>query len=324
MQGNAMVNAEPTRDILVLCGGISTEREVSLAGGAAVAEALARRGHRVTSSDISPADISALDHRPYDVVFPLLHGIFGEDGQVQRLIESRHLAYVGSTPAASEIAMDKARTKQRLLDSGISTPSWRIAWRSAPDVWAELSSEIGYPQVIKPVDGGSSVDCHVCQDTPSALKALELSLTRNDRMLIEKCIRGPEITIGILDEQPLPTIEVRPKAVFYDYSAKYKREDTQYIFDINLPARSLDAARQAALDCHRIIGARHLSRIDIMIDASSFEPFVLEINTMPGFTSHSLVPKAAARCGIPFDVLCDRLCAMAVRDHAANDRLVKV
>lgn len=309
-----MENAKPTLDILVLCGGISAERAVSLDSGAAVACALDRIGHRVTKRDISPENLSALDHRPCDLVFPVLHGVFGEDGQVQRLIESRNLPYVGSGPTASEIAMDKSRTKQKLLDAGIPTPAWRIALRSPPDAWADLSSEIGYPQIIKPVDGGSSVDCHICTDVRQATEALQLSLSRNDRMLIEKCITGPEITIGILDQQSLPIIQVRPAGRFYDYSSKYHRDDTQYIFDINLPAECLDSARRSAVACHRIIGARHLSRIDIMIDLQSLEPQVLEINTMPGFTSHSLVPKAAAQMGISFDSLCDLLCQMALRD----------
>ena len=314
IHGVAMEKAKPTLDILVLCGGISTEREVSLESGAAVASALTRIGHRVAKRDISPENLSALDHRPCDLVFPALHGLFGEDGQVQRLIESRNLPYVGSGPVASETAMDKARTKQKLLDGGIPTPAWRIALRSAPAAWADLSSEIGYPQIIKPVDGGSSVDCHICTDVRQAAEALQSSLGRNDRMLIEKCITGPEITVGILDQQCLPVIQVRPAARFYDYSAKYQRDDTQYIFDINLPADCLDTARRTAIACHRIIGARHLSRIDIMIDPKSLEPLVLEINTMPGFTSHSLVPKAAARMGISFDSICDRLCRMALRD----------
>ncbi len=319
-----MVNAKSTHDILVLCGGISTEREVSLDSGAAVASALMRMGYRVTKRDISPQDISALDHSACDVVFPVLHGVFGEDGQVQRLIESRNLPYVGSNPAASEIAMDKARTKQKLLSVGIPTPAWRIAVRSAPEAWADLSAEIGYPQFIKPVDGGSSVDCHILADTRQAVLALESSCARNDRMLIEKCICGPEITIGILDGQSLPAIQVRPAVPFYDYSAKYRRDDTQYLFDIDLPKGCLDAAQQAAVECHRIVGARHISRVDIMIHAESLEPLVLEINTMPGFTSHSLVPKAAARVGIPFDALCDRLCTMALRDRVPHQGAVRV
>lgn len=309
---------KPVLDILVLCGGISSEREVSLESGAAVAAALLRVGHRVCTSDIAPSDFSALDRRPLDVVFPALHGYFGEDGQVQRLIETRGLAYVGSAPHAAELAMDKSRTKQKLLDAGIPTPAWRIAQHSAPEAWRSLSAEIGYPQVIKPVTGGSSVDCWICQNASEAMAALEKSLPGNGSMLIESCVRGAEITVGIIGEEPLPLIEVRPAVRFYDYQAKYKRNDTEYLFDIDLPGKCLDAARRAAQQCHRIIGARHLSRVDIMIDADTLEPMVLEINTMPGFTSHSLVPKAAARAGISFEDLCDHLCHMALHDHAVH------
>ena len=313
-----MSETKPVLDILVLCGGISSEREVSLESGAAVAAALSRAGHRVCTSDISPSNFSALDRRPLDLVFPALHGSFGEDGQVQRLIEARCLAYVGSDPVAGEIAMDKARTKQKLLAAGIPTPAWRVAQYSAPDAWQSLSAEIGYPQVIKPVAGGSSVDCWICQNASEAIAALETSLPRNSSMLVERCVRGPEITVGIIDDEPLPLIQVRPAVRFYDYQAKYKRDDTQYLFDIDLPETCLDAARRAALQCHRIVGARHLSRVDIMIDADTLEPMVLEINTMPGFTSHSLVPKAAARAGISFEALCDRLCRLAMKDHAVH------
>jgi D-alanine-D-alanine ligase len=277
----------------------------------------------VQTADISTSDTSALRRRPMDLVFPALHGIFGEDGQVQRLMESHGLPYVGSGPAASEIAMDKARTKQKLLSAGIPTPAWRVAHAAAPEAWRSLSAEIGFPQVIKPVSGGSSVDCRICRSESEAMATIEKSVHANGSMLIETCIRGPEITVGILDGEALPVIQVRPAADFYDYQAKYKRDDTQYLFDINLPEKCLNAARGAALKCHRIIGARHLSRVDIMIDAGTLEPMVLEINTMPGFTSHSLVPKAAAQAGMSFETLCERLCRMALREGLIHNVAVE-
>lgn len=317
-----MSSSNASLDVLLLAGGISSERRVSLESGAAIASALNRIGHHVVTLDISPTDISALDQQPCDLVFPALHGLFGEDGQVQRLMEERGLAYVGSGPAACEIAMDKARTKQLLVEAGLSTPPWRVAWKNNPRPWGDLCAEIGYPQVVKPVNGGSSVDCHICNTPDDALAALSQSLERNPAMLIEKCICGPEITVGILDGYPLPLIQIKSQADFYDYPAKYHRDDTLYIFDIALPATTLQSAQAAAVQCHQHIGARHLSRVDIMIDAQTLEPFILEINTMPGFTSHSLVPKAAAEANISFDALCDRLCRMALRDRMQERKAV--
>ncbi len=300
--------------ITLLAGGISSEREISLLTGEQIAAALRRCGHRVFQADIAPTNLAALDHQPCDVVFPALHGTFGEDGGIQEILEQRRLPFVGSDSACSRLAMDKLATKQKLLENSVPTPDWQVVYSGKfKDSWVPASG-IGYPCVIKPIAEGSSVDCAVCRNAQEARQHLASTLSRHGSMLVERFITGPELTVGIINGTPLPTIEIRSKVNFYDYQAKYVRPDTQYLFEIDLPATVLDAVRAAALDTWRLVGARHLARVDIMVDATTLRPSVLEINTMPGFTSHSLVPKAAQHAGISFEKLCDRLVQMARRD----------
>ena len=304
--------------ITLLLGGISAEREVSLMTGRQIAEALRKRGHRVWESDIGPDNLGALDHRPCDLVFPALHGVFGEDGVLQQLLEERNLPYVGSGPAASRLAMDKAATKSVLLEHGVPTPTWQIVQgHKYRDAWTPLAG-IGYPCVIKPIAEGSSVGCRICPDLKTARAHLEEFLPRYGAMLVERYVEGYELTVGVLDGRALPVLWIRPATPFYDYESKYFREDTQYIFDVPLPEATLDRVRAAALATWRLVGARHLGRIDVMVDKDTHEPSVLEINTMPGFTAHSLVPKAAAQAGIDFGELCERLAHLAIRDSVVN------
>jgi D-alanine-D-alanine ligase len=308
-------------NITLLCGGISAEREVSLMTGTQIAEALRTVGHRVWQSDISPDNLAALDRKPCDLIFPALHGAFGEDGALQHILESRNLPFVGSGEAASRLGMDKAATKSALLEHGIPTANWQIVYQPKfKDNWTPATG-IGYPCVIKPIAEGSSVGCKICLTLDQARDHLVATLPRYGAMLVEQFIDGFELTVGILDEQALPAIWIKPATAFYDYEAKYTREDTQYVFDIPLPAAVLEDVRQVALATHRCVGCRHLSRVDVMVDKRTSELFVLEINTMPGFTSHSLVPKAAERAGIPFTQLCDRLARMALRETpVSSDR----
>ncbi len=303
-------------NITLLCGGISAEREVSLKSGMGVAAALKRGGHQVFTADISPTNLAALDHQPCDLVFPVLHGEFGEDGGLQEILEKRSIPFVGSGSAASRLAMDKQAAKAVLQQAGIPTPSWQVV-RVADFRGGWNPSATIFPCVVKPASEGSSVACRICRNVTEAEAHLRQSLDHYSAMLVEKYIQGPELTIGILDGMPLPIIEIRPKTAFYDYEAKYLRNDTEYNFKINLPPATLEQAATAAVDTYRRVGARHLSRVDVMVDGATGRPYVLEINTLPGFTDHSLLPKAAAEAGINFDTLCHRLAQMAVRDTIA-------
>lgn len=295
-------------DVTVLSGGPGAEREVSLQSGAAVTDALRRLGHRVECRDINPDDLTALD-RPADVVFIALHGEFGEDGAIQSILESRGIPYTGSGSAASRLAMDKALAKRRFDECGIPTPQYELLDRSNV---VGIADRFAVPAVVKPISSGSSVDTSIVR-TPDALRAAAANLVdRYGLALVEQYIRGPELTIGILGDEPLPVCEIRTKREFYDYQAKYIDDDTQYLFDLSLPRPMLEGVQRLALAAHRALGCRVFSRVDCMIDANTQLPYFLEINTIPGFTSHSLVPKAAARRGMSFDQLCQRIIELSM------------
>lgn len=291
------------RAITVLSGGTGPEREVSLASGQAVAAALARRGYRISLCDISPHDLSALD-RSADFIFIALHGEFGEDGTLQAELDRRGLPYLGCGAQASRLAMDKVLAKAAFVRAGVPTPQAVVVANRA-----DLDQLTGFalPAVVKPAASGSSVDTCIARDRASLVTRAGDLFAREGRALVEAYIVGPELTVGILGEQALPVCEIRTKREFYDYQAKYVDEDTQYLFDLELPSELVRHVQDVALRAFRALGCAVLSRVDVMIDRATQKPYVLEVNTIPGFTSHSLVPKAAARLGIDFDELCDRL-----------------
>jgi D-alanine-D-alanine ligase len=298
-----------TLDITVLMGGPSAEREVSLQSGRAVAEALESLGHRVYRADVSPEDLGALD-RECDVVFIALHGTFGEDGTLQAELERRGRRYVGSGPEGSALAMDKVRSKRRFVELGVPTPPYRVA---AADNVEQVAADFAVPAVVKPVAEGSSVDVVITRNRPALQRALASAIGKYGRAMVEAFIRGPELTVGILGDVALPVCEIRPKREFYDYAAKYEDDATQYLFDPDLPAELLAEVQRLSLRVHQGLGCRHLSRVDWILDAAANRPYCLEVNTIPGFTSHSLVPKAAARMGLSFARLCQRIVELALQ-----------
>jgi len=273
--------------------------------GAQVAEALRQAGHAVIEHDIMPDDLSALDET-FDVVFPVLHGRWGEGGPLQAILEQRGLAFVGTGSVAAMGAMDKLAAKAVLDEYGIATPpAEALAFGSRPTLRA--------PLVIKPIDEGSSVGVHLCRDD-NAIEATLASMTDASHVLMaERLIEGREMTVGIVGDAALPVIEIVPTVAFYDYDAKYDRDDTQYRFDIDLPDATLRHMQADALAFHHALGVRHLSRVDFIVDANG-EAWALEINTMPGFTTHSLLPMAAREHGLAMPALCDRLVWLAHQD----------
>ena len=294
--------------ITVLAGGPSAERAVSLESGKAVHAALVRLGHRATLCDIGPEDLSALD-RPADFVFIALHGAFGEDGQVQAELDSRGMPYGGSGAAASRLAMDKAEAKRRFDCVGVPTPPFEVVDAAGLE---GLTSRFALPAVVKPVDSGSSVDTTIARTAEGLLHDATALVEKYGRALVEWYIAGPELTVGVLGEVALPVCEIRPDRDFYDYQAKYLDDNTSYLFDLDLPSTLLERVQRLSILAHRTLGCRVLSRVDWMIDTKTLEPYVLEINTIPGFTSHSLVPKAAARIGLDFDQLCQRIVELSL------------
>ncbi|MHC4715772.1 MAG: D-alanine--D-alanine ligase family protein [Planctomycetota bacterium] len=300
-------------EITVLTGGPGSEREVSLLSGGAVAEALAECGHSVTALDITPEDTSALDREGVDVVFIALHGRFGEDGQVQRLCQRRGIPYVGSGPDASARAMDKDAAKLVYQGAGLRTPDWAVVEADdPPDRRRACLRRFAPPCVVKPNDSGSSVDITIARDQAARDGALADVVDRYGRAMVEAFACGRELTVGVLGEKALPVVEIRPRGEFYDYQAKYLDDATEYIAPADLPADVARRVRAEGLKAHTVLGCRDLSRTDFIL-ADDGTAWVLETNTIPGFTSHSLIPKAAAAAGVSFPKVCDRLVRLALK-----------
>lgn len=298
-------------NVAVLLGGPSAEREVSQRSGQAVAQALRDANANVTEIDVHGPDFALPPDT--DVAFIALHGTFGEDGTVQRILEQRGIAYTGSGPEASELAFDKLAAKAAFKRSRIPTPAYAV-WEVGKSVGEQIVF-LGNPLVVKPVRQGSSVGVSIVNDSKSLEAACRQALEHDSQVLIEKFILGRELTVGIFDGRPLPVIEVRPKTTFFDYTAKYTAGQTEYIVPAELPQLDLARAQHLALNAHDCLGCRDLSRVDIMLSTKG-EMFVLEVNTIPGFTETSLVPKAARAMGMEFKTLCVRLVEMALKRRA--------
>jgi D-alanine-D-alanine ligase len=296
--------------VAVLMGGTSSERDVSLNSGQNVLDGLRRRGVQAEAVDGIPALVEALAAKRIDRVFNILHGQRGggEDGVVQGLLEAFGVPYTGSDVLGSALSMDKIRTKQVWLSVGLPTPRYeRIG--PADDV-AAAARRIGLPVVVKPSNEGSSVGVSRVKTDAQLSDAIALARRYPGELLMEELIEGDEYTVGILGEEALPSIRIVPAGEYYDYHAKYVAETTQYI------CPGLDGQAEAeigglALQAFRSAGCRGWGRVDVMRDRSG-RNYLLEINTSPGMTSHSLVPKAARAVGIDFDELVWRILEMTI------------
>lgn len=299
--------------IAVLMGGPSSEREISLRSGRAAAVALGGLGHRVAEIDMRGEDGAELAGLKTDVAFLALHGRFGEDGEIQRLLEKRRLPYTGSGPVASRLAMDKLESKRIFLKSGIETPAYQVLSRGdGPAELEECARSLGYPLVIKPRAEGSSIGVSIHRDRSRLPEGLELATRSGRTALMEKFIEGREMTVGILDNRPLPVIELRNQRDLFDYAAKYQDSATQFIVDPALPKRDRVALQMTALRAHRAIGCEGATRVDLILTALH-QIQVLEVNTIPGLTERSLLPRAARAAGFQYDDLCDHLVRMAFK-----------
>ncbi len=295
-------------DITVLAGGPSEEREVSIASGNMVASALAGLGHRVSICDISPDDLSALG-RAADIVFIALHGSFGEDGQIQAELERRGIPFTGTGSVGSALCMDKVAAKGCFVAAGLPTPRFDVARSSRI---AEVARRWRLPVVVKPVCSGSSVDTHLVRDRSRFLAAMTDVVKKHGQAMVEELIEGPELTVGILGNRALPPIQIDTSRDFYDYQAKYIDEETDYRFDIDLSPKLLAKVQAMSLRAAEAAGCRDFCRVDWMVDRITHEPYLLEINTIPGFTSHSLLPKAAQKEGLSIAQLCQRIVELAL------------
>jgi D-alanine-D-alanine ligase len=293
--------------VAVLMGGIGEERAVSLVSGKCILDALVGAGVNAVGSDITPGDMSILDDKSIDVFFLALHGKFGEDGELQSLMESRGLAFTGSGSTASRTGFDKIASKRAFESAGILTAP--IIEITAGTDWAAMPGQIrklGSKWVVKPVRQGSSVGVTIVSDAGKAVEDARKCLAQFGDCMIEEFIAGREITVGVVCGKALPIIEIRSKAAFYDYQAKYVSDDTEYLFDTVADSALVKHIEQDAAAAFNAVGCRDFSRIDFIIGTDS-KPYALEVNTIPGFTTHSLLPKAAAKTGLSMAQLCIKI-----------------
>jgi D-alanine-D-alanine ligase len=292
----------------VLMGGLSSEREVSMNTGRGVHRALAGRGWDARALEWAEGtDLVAL-LRDVDVVWIALHGTWGEDGCVQGLLECLRRPYTGSGVLSSALAMDKVQSK-RLFDlAAIPTPRWAVL--GPKDDPAPLAASFGFPCVIKPAREGSTVGVTIVKDPGEVADATALARRCHGDTLVEAFIAGREASVGILDDEVLGSVEIRPRRAFYDYAAKYQSGDTEYLVPPSFGADVDGPCQEAALRAYRILGCKGHARVDVRIDDQG-RPFVLEVNTLPGMTGTSLLPKIAAHRGMDYATLCERILASA-------------
>lgn len=301
-------------------GGIGEERHVSIQSGICVAEALKKAAFNVATADISPDNMDILEDNSIDIFFIALHGKFGEDGQLQHLLEDKSLLYTGSGPTASRLAFDKIASKKVFAKTGLATPK-SITFDEQTDneqLEKELS-RLGSKFVVKPARQGSTIGVTIVNNPRSALADARRCLETYGDCLIEEYIAGREITVGILQNRALPIIEIKTKTGFYDYHAKYLDEQTRFLFDTIDDPTLVDRISSDAVTCFNALGCRHFARADFILTDDG-TPYVLEVNTIPGFTTHSLLPMAAAKIGLSMSQLCTKIIETAYSSLAIHHR----
>ena len=291
--------------VAVLQGGPSAERDISLCSGAAVSRAVAGQGHQVTQID--PVEIcpDSFDWQGIDIAFLALHGTYGEDGCIQKILEQRGVPFTGSNSTASRLAFGKSAAKARFAACGVPTPaSAQFSVNDRHEQIEARAARIGFPVAVKPDAQGSSLGVTIADDRSGLRAAVDHCLEIATCGLVEKAVDGSEWTLGVVDDDPLPLIQIGTSHNFFDYQAKYEDNETTYLFDTAGDEATRLRIEAAGLAACRAIGTRGIARVDIMLDATG-QPWVLEVNTIPGMTDHSLVPKAAARTGLELGALCD-------------------
>lgn len=306
-------------NIVVMMGGPSAEREVSLRSGAGVAKALRSLGHAVFELDPKTPDW-VLPPETDVVCLAPMHGTYGEDGQVQQQLEKLGVPYTGCDSEASRLSFDKVVTKKLCLEAGVPTAKFLVL--NSPR--APLPQELPLPLVVKPVRQGSSVGLQFVEQAGEWPNALAEALKFDSEVLVEEKIIGRETTVGILDDKALPVVEVRPKTGSYDYHNKYTSGRTEYFCPAEFDAVTTRRIQDAGLGAFRVVGGRDYGRVDVMV-RSSGEPVVLEVNTQPGMTETSLLPKAAAAAGLNYAQLCQRMIDLAIqRKEKVKNQKAKV
>ncbi len=298
---------ELPKKIAVLMGGPGSEREVSLATGRGVAKALRSLGAEVIEIDVRNEDFQLPND--VDLAFITIHGTFGEDGQIQKILERRGIAYTGEGVTTSEIAFDKIRTKERFLEHGVTTPPWEV-------IHAGERPTIPLPIVVKTPRQGSTVGVVIVKNENELESAINEASKYDRELLIEKFVSGRELTIGVLGDQALPILEIIPKGGFYDFNNKYPFLNPQagggaeHVCPANIDAKKTKEIQELALRAFRAAGLQVYARVDAILSETG-QPFILEINNIPGMTETSLLPEAAAAVGISYTDLCARIIALS-------------
>jgi D-alanine-D-alanine ligase len=302
--GRHVIDPADFGTVAVVMGGASAEREISLLSGRAVLAALKRRGVDTVGIDVDERPLGALQAGRFDRVFNIVHGRGGEDGVLQGVLEALGVPYTGSRVLGSALSMDKLRTKMCWQSAGIPTPAWRVL-RSDQDL-PSCAAALGFPVIVKPALEGSSIGIS------RANSLAELKTARRDAaryrcdVFAEAWVSGKEYTVAILDEEPLPMIRLETPNIFYDYDAKYCADTTQYHCPCGLSDALEKQLQELALNAYRTLDANGWGRVDLFLDAEQ-QPWLIEVNTVPGMTDHSLVPMAANAAGIDFDELVWRI-----------------
>lgn len=312
------VSALRTKKIGVLMGGESSEREVSLRSGAAIYNALKSLNYNVVSIDAGKDLCFVLKREMIEMAFIALHGGLGENGAVQGMLEIMNIPYTGSGILASALAMDKEASKKVFLYHSVPVPPFVIVtseelkddsrFLTHVSRFSSHSSPADFPLpwVIKPASEGSSVGVEIVKDESQVKRALDMAFSYGKRAIVEKYIEGQEVQIGIVNNAVLGGVEVKPSLEFYNYKAKYTAGLTEYIFPPRLDAKTYEETAKAALSAHKALGCGGATRVDLIVDSSQ-RPFVLEVNTIPGMTETSLLPKIAKNAGLDFTVLLEEM-----------------
>jgi D-alanine-D-alanine ligase len=294
------------KKVAVMMGGLSREREISLKTGKAISKALIEKGYTVTAIDVREDLPEKLVKEKIECAFLALHGRFGEDGTIQGMLELMKIPYTGSGVLASALAMHKIMSKKFFLYESIPTPRFEVFQRE--EIKKDLPKKISLPLpvIVKPAREGSTIGVSIVQKEEELGPALKEAGEYDEEILVEEFMKGKEITVGILEDIPLPIIEIVPKSGFYDYHSKYTKGETQYILPARISREKYLYAQEISLKAFQTLGCSGVARVDLMTDGDE-NPFVIDVNTMPGMTETSLLPKAASYAGIPFEDLVERI-----------------
>lgn len=296
--------------VAVLLGGTSAEREVSLNSGKTVLAGLLASGINAVGIDPKTYALTKLKEDGFTRVFISLHGRGGEDGIVQGLLSYLELPYTGSDVLSSALTMDKLKTKQVWQSSGLPVTNYVVVSKNTAISVDEVVSKVGLPLIVKPIHEGSSVGMSKVFQEAELMPALKEAFKFDDIVLVETCLTGPEFTVGIVGDQVLPSVRIEPQTAFYDYQAKYDSDETRYFCPGGLSQTQEEMLKTLALQAYQAVGCSGWGRVDIMLDAQG-NPYLLEVNTAPGMTSHSLVPMAAKQHGWDINQLVCRILALA-------------